>query len=155
MEIPMEDVLRSKISYWITLGKEKPLTNANKKAKWDNNGNTCGLIRLHISPYFLFHIQGMDDLDEVWEKLKIIFGQPNVIRSHQLENQIITLSPNNFSFIVVYLSKFKTLRHLLKNYQIELNDECIIYIILSQLGFTYFVFASIFYATRETIGFAY
>jgi hypothetical protein len=46
----MEDVLRSKGFYWITLGKEKSPTYAEKKAKWDNkNDEACGLIKMFIS----------------------------------------------------------------------------------------------------------
>jgi hypothetical protein len=41
----MEDLLRSKDLYRITLGKEKAPTDADKKAKWDNkNDETRGLI---------------------------------------------------------------------------------------------------------------
>jgi hypothetical protein len=41
----MEDLLRSKGLYQITLGKEKAPTDADKKAKWDNrNDEARGLI---------------------------------------------------------------------------------------------------------------
>ena len=46
----MEDLLRSKGLYQITLGKEKTPSNVDKKAKWDNrNDEACGLIRMSIS----------------------------------------------------------------------------------------------------------
>jgi hypothetical protein len=53
----MEDLLRSKGLYWITLGKEKAPTDDDKKAKWDNrNDKAQGLIRMFISPDLRYHL---------------------------------------------------------------------------------------------------
>jgi hypothetical protein len=61
----MEDLLRSKGLYRITLGKEKEPTDADKKAKWDNrNGKACGLIRMSIYPDLRYHLQEIDDPEE-------------------------------------------------------------------------------------------
>jgi hypothetical protein len=84
-----------------------------------------------------------------------VFGKQNIIRAHQLENQILTLSPNYFSYIEDYLSKFKTLRILCEECNIKLKEERCIYIIPSKLGSVYFVFVSTFYAMREALGKAY
>jgi hypothetical protein len=84
-----------------------------------------------------------------------VFGKHNIIRAHQLENQILTLSPNDFSCIEDYLSKFKTLRILCEECKIKMEEERCIYIILSKLGSAYFVFVSTFYAMREALGKAY
>jgi hypothetical protein len=57
----MEDLLRSKVLYYITLGKETTPTDADTKVKWDNmNEETCGLIRMSISPDLKFHLQSID-----------------------------------------------------------------------------------------------
>jgi hypothetical protein len=41
----MEDLLRSKGLYWITLGKKQEPIDDDKYAKWINrNGESCGLI---------------------------------------------------------------------------------------------------------------
>ena len=54
----IEDLLRSKGLYWITLGKETTPTDADKKSKWDNmNGEKCGLIGMSISPDLRYHHQ--------------------------------------------------------------------------------------------------
>ena len=46
----MEDLLRSKGMYRITLGKETTPTDDDKKAKWANRSDeACGLIRISIS----------------------------------------------------------------------------------------------------------
>jgi hypothetical protein len=57
----MEDLLRSKGLYQITLGKEAKPTHANKKVKWDNrNDKTRGLIGMSISRDLRFHLQQID-----------------------------------------------------------------------------------------------
>jgi hypothetical protein len=53
----MEDLLRSKGLYWITLGKKKALTDDDKKSKWDNrNDETRGLIGMSISHDLRYHL---------------------------------------------------------------------------------------------------
>jgi hypothetical protein len=149
----MEDLLRSKGLYRITLGKEKTPTDADKKAKWDNrNDEARGLIRIFISPDLRYHLQDIDDPKEVWNTIESLFGKLNYIRAQQLENQILTLSPNDFSFLGDYLSRFKTLRILCEECKIKMVEESCIYLILSKLGSAYFVFVSTFYAMREALG---
>jgi hypothetical protein len=67
----------------------------------------------------------------------------------------MTLSPNDFSCIEDYLSKFKTLRILCEQCNIKLDEERCIYIILAKLGSAYYIFVSTFYATREALGTSY
>jgi hypothetical protein len=67
----------------------------------------------------------------------------------------MSLSPNDFPFIQDYLSKFKTLRILLKECEIYTKDDQCIYATLSKLGIAYFVFVSPFYATKEALGDSY
>jgi hypothetical protein len=117
----MEDLLRSKGLYQITLGKETSPTNADKKAKWDNrNDEARGLIRMSISPYLRFHLQSIDQPKYAWDKTESVFGKHNIIRAQQIENQVLPLSPNDFSYIEDYLSKFKTLRLLCEECKIKI-----------------------------------
>jgi hypothetical protein len=153
----MEDVLQSKGLYQDYLGKIKLApTDASKKAKWDNkNDEAHGLIKMSISSDLQFHLQGIDEPDEAWKKLETVFGKHNEIQAHQLENQLISLNPSDFSCIEDYLSKFKTLRLLLEDCKIEKKDDQCIYVILAKLGSAYFVFVSTFHSTREALGVAY
>jgi hypothetical protein len=58
----MGDLLRSKGRFHITLEKEEKPTIDDKYAKWINrNDEARGIIRMHISPYLIFHLQGLDD----------------------------------------------------------------------------------------------
>jgi hypothetical protein len=103
---------------------------------------------MSISPNLRFHLQGIDDPDEAWEKLQAVFGKHNVIRAHLLENQLMNLSPNDFPYIEYYLSKFKTIRILCLDCKIDLKDDWCIYLILAKIGSAYYVFVSTFYAAR-------
>jgi hypothetical protein len=152
----MEDLLRSKGLYRITLGKETTPTNADKKDKWDNrNDKARGLIKISISHYLRFHLQLIDKPKEAWEKIESMFGKHNIIRAQQLENQVLTLSPSDFSCIEDYLYKFKTLRTLCEECKINIDEDRCIYLILSKLGSAYFVFVFTFYAIQEAVGVAY
>jgi hypothetical protein len=152
----MEDLLRSKGLYWITLGKETTPTDDDKKAKWDNrNDEACGIIRMSISPDLRYHLQGIDDPEKAWNTIESVFGKLNIIRAEELENQILTLIPSDFSCLGDYLSRFKTLRILCEECKIKMAEERCIYLILSKLGSAYSVFVSTFYAMREALGKVY
>jgi hypothetical protein len=64
----------------------------------------------------------------------------------------MTLSPNDFPCIEDYLYKFKTLRLLCRECELDLKEDRCIYVILSSLGSAYSFFVSTFYATREALG---
>ena len=46
---------------------------------------------------------------QVWEKLSELFGKTDEMRGHQIENELISLSPNSFESLQLYFSKFKAL----------------------------------------------
>jgi hypothetical protein len=84
-----------------------------------------------------------------------MFGKHNIIRAQQLENQVLTLSPSDFSCIEDYLSKSKTLRTLCEECKIKIKEDRCIYLILFKLACTYSVFVSTFYAMQEALGTTY
>jgi hypothetical protein len=76
----MEDLLRSKGLYRITMGKETTPTDDDKKAKWDNrNDEAHGLIGMSISPDLRYHLQGIDDPKATWDQIESVFGKLNII----------------------------------------------------------------------------
>ena len=130
----MEDLLRSKGLYRITLGTQIAPNDDEKIAKWDNkNDQACGLIGMSISPYLRFHLDGEYSLVKAWDKLNIVFGIKYKIRSFKLENELLTLNPSNFPSIEEYLSKFKTLKLLLEGCKVTKEEESLIYGILAKL----------------------
>lgn len=57
----MEDLLKSKGLYRITLRIEAIPTDASNQEKWNNkNDSACGLIGMSISIDLQFHLQGID-----------------------------------------------------------------------------------------------
>ena len=106
----MEDLLRSKGLFRIATDQEKKPKDEDKVAKWENRQDQArGLIGMSISPDLRFHIAELDTPKEALEQITKVFGIKNEIRAHQLENELLTLDPNNFSSIEDFLSKFKTL----------------------------------------------
>src|SRR5713226_7900674 len=70
------------------------------------------------------------------------------MRRHQIENELISLSPTSFESLQLYFSKFKALVFQLKQCGIEKKDDQLVLTILSNLGPDYLVFVSTFYATK-------
>jgi hypothetical protein len=64
---------------------------------------------MSISLDLRFHLQGLDASNNAWENIEVMFGKNNIIRAHQLENQLMILSPNDFPYIEYSLYKFKML----------------------------------------------
>ena len=78
----MEDLLRSKGLYQITLGKEKEPIDDDNKDKWANRSDEArGLIRMSISPDLSFHLQSIDKPKEAWENIESVFGKHNIIQA--------------------------------------------------------------------------
>ena len=60
---------------------------------------------MSIAQGLRFHILEIDTPDATLKKLNIVFGIQNEIRAHQLENELLTLDPNNFASIEDFLFK--------------------------------------------------
>ena len=148
----MEDLLRSKGLYRITLGIEATPNEDEKQDKWENkNDQDCGLMGMSIFPDLRFHLEGEDSPIKAWEKLNSVFGIKNEIQTFQLENELLTLDPSNFPSIEDYLSKFKTLKLLLEACKVTKEEEPLIYGILAKLPLAYSVFVSTFHSIREAL----
>ena len=117
------DLLRSKGLYRIVLGQETKPKDEDKVAKWENREDQAhGLIGMCISGDLRFHITELDTPNEVMKQITKVFGIKNELRAHQLENELLTLDPNNFSSVEDFLSKFKTLRLLLEGVKVKKED---------------------------------
>ena len=96
----MEDVLWSRGLFRITSGKETEPTDDDKKIKWANRcDESHGLIGISIFTALQFHISGVEEPDKAWENLESVFGKHNEIRGSQLENELVSLNPSDFSCI--------------------------------------------------------
>ena len=86
----------------------------------------------------------------MWENLVEIFGKTDEMIGNQIENELISLSPNSFESFQIYFSKFKALVLQLKQRGIKNKEEQLVFSILSKLGPKYSVFFSTFHATKLT-----
>ena len=106
----MEILLREKGLYRVTMATEADPNAAVEKIKWHNRRDEAyGLLCLSISRDLLFHLDGLTSPNEVWEKLVEIFGKIDEMRGHQIENELILLSPSSFESLQLYFYKFKAL----------------------------------------------
>ena len=97
MESRDGDLVRAKGLYRVTMATEAEPNAATEKIKWHNRRDEAyGLLCLSISRDLLFHIDGLTSPNEVWEKLTDIFGKTDEMRGHQIENELISLSPSSF-----------------------------------------------------------
>ena len=74
-----------------------------------------GLLCLSIYPDILFHFDGLKNPIQLCIKLYSLFGVHDEIRTHQLENELISLSPSSFESIERLFTKFKSHILMLKN----------------------------------------
>ena len=84
----------------------------------------------------------------MWEKILELFGKIDEMRGHQINNELISLSPNSFESLQLYFSKFKALVLQLKQCGIGKKEEQLVLAILSKIGLDYLVFVSTFHATK-------
>jgi hypothetical protein len=84
----------------------------------------------------------------VWTTLEGLFGKQDVMRVHQLENEIISISPIHFSNLQEFFTKFKSLLVELNACGFKKEEDQLIFSILSKLGPEYSVFVSSFQASK-------
>ena len=144
-------LLRSKGLYRVTMGTETEPTSTAKKIKYFNKlDEKIGLICLSISRELLFHVSGATTPDAVWTTLEGLFGKQDEMRVHQLENELISLSPINFRNLQEFFTKFKSTLVELGSCGVKKEDDQLILSILSKLGPEYSVFVSSFQASKLT-----
>jgi hypothetical protein len=144
-------LLRSKALYRVTMGTEKELTAAVDKINYFNKlYEAIGLICLSISRDILFHVSGYTTLDVVWTTLEGLFGKQDAMRVHQLENELISLSPIHFRNMKEFFTKFKSILIELNTCGVNKKEYHLILSILLKLGPEYSVFVSSFQASKLT-----
>ena len=128
-------LLRSKGLYRVSMELENEPNSLVEKAKWRNRlDKTYGFLFISISPNILFNLYGLTTPNQVWTKLESLFGVQNEIRAHQLENELLSLSPRSFESIEGFFTKFNSVIIMLKQCGIEKKEYQLIISILSKIG---------------------
>ena len=106
-----------------------------------------GFLFLLISKDLHFHVTGLKNPKEFWDKIVDLFEKQDDMRIYRLENELISLHPNNFETLNELFTKFKHLVLQLKQCEVEKEDDRLI---LSKLGLNYLVFVSTFHTRKLT-----
>ena len=95
--------MRDKGIYRVTMETEVEPNATVEQIKLHNKRNEAyGLLCLSISRDLIFHHDGLTSPNEVWEKLVEIFGKIDQMRGHQIDNELISLSPSSFESLQLY-----------------------------------------------------
>ena len=98
--------MRLKGLYRVTMGTEPNF--AVEKSKYFNRlDEAFRLLCLSISRDILFHVNTISTPNELWLNLESQFWKMDEMRGHQLENELISLSPTHFEMIQDLFTKFK------------------------------------------------
>jgi hypothetical protein len=144
-------LLQSKGFYRVTMGTKNEPTAAVEKIKYFNKlDEVIGLICLSISRDLLFHVSRATTPNVVWTTLEGLFDKQDAMRVHQLENELISLSPIHFRNLQEFFTKFKSLLVELNSCGFTKEEEQLILSFLLKLGPEYSVFVSSFQASKLT-----
>ena len=145
----MEIQLHSKSLFKLTMEtKVDPIHYVDKEKYWNKLDEAYGFLCLSISWYLLFHINGLKNPKQVWDKLASLFNNQDDLRICQLENEMISLHLANFETLNDFFTKFKHLVFQLKLCKVEKEDDQLILDMLYKLGSDYSVFASTFHSVN-------
>ena len=103
-----------------------------------------------VSRVSLFHLSGLKTPKEIWDQLASLYGKKDDLRVYQLENKSMSLQPSNFETLNDFFTKFKHIVLLLKQCEVNKEDDKLILAIISKLGDDYLVFLSTFHVGTLT-----
>ena len=130
---------------------EDDSSSAIEKSRFLNKKDEAfSFLCLSISEDLLIHLMDLNTLKEIWNKLESLYGKHDDLRVYQLENELMSLQPSNFETLNDLFTKFKHTILLLKQCNVEKEDDQLILAILSKLGADYSVFVSTFHARKLT-----
>ena len=85
----------------------------HQPVEWNKFLNRCdeafGYFYTYISRDLLFHLEGLRTPREAWEKLDSLLNKQVELRGHIMENELVSLHPNNFETFEQFFTKFKSL----------------------------------------------
>ena len=102
--------LCSKGLYRVTMDSEiEPNHFVDKERYWNKMDEAFGFLSLSISKDLHFHVTGLKNPKEIWDKLVDLFDKQDEMRIYRLENEIISLHLRNFETLNEFFTKFKHL----------------------------------------------
>ena len=100
----MQVAFRNIGQFRMTMGIEtepQQYVEKNKFLNWHDEAFDfmCTLI----SQDLLFHLEGLRNLKEAWDKIESLFGKQEELRGHILENELIDVHPSSSNLFNNYL----------------------------------------------------
>ena len=89
--------------------ENKPNSYVEKSKYFNRLDDEFKMLCLNILRDLIFHVKNITTPNEVWLKIESLFGKTDEMRGHQIENELITLSPTNFETIHDLFKKLKSL----------------------------------------------
>ena len=106
----IEIQLREKGLYRVTMDtKIEPNHVVDKARYWNKMDEAFGFLCMSISKDLHFHVIGLKNLKEIWDKIVDLFDKQDDMSIYQLENELISLHPSNFKMLNEFFTKFKHL----------------------------------------------
>ena len=106
----MEIQLHAKGLYRVTIDTEiEPNHVVDKARYWNKMDEAFGFMCMSVSKDLHFHVTGLKNPKEIWDKLVDLFDKQDDVRICQLENELISLHPINFETLNEFFTKFKHL----------------------------------------------
>jgi len=106
----MEIQLRAKGLYRVTMDtKVEPNHVVDKARYWNKMDEAFGFLFLSISKDLHFHVTGLKNPKEIWDKLVDLFDKQDDMRIYRLDNELISLHRSHFETLNEFFTKFKHL----------------------------------------------
>eukprot|EP00253_Pinus_taeda_P002130 PITA_02130 len=107
-----------------------------------------------ISPDLQFHLSACNTPNEIWKKVKDLYGKQDEMKGHMLEVELLSLDPRNYDRIQYFFTKYNDLLLQLKGCGIDKSkgESRQILSIMSKLRPEYSVFVSKFHSQDKLIG---
>ena len=94
--------------YQVTMDMEEETTHVIDKARFLNKKDEAfSFFCLSISKDLLFHLSGLNTMEDIWDHLASLYGKQDDLRVYQLENELMSLQPGNFETLNYFFTKFK------------------------------------------------
>ena len=102
--------------------EEDPGSAIDKSRFLNKKDEAFRFLCMSLSQDLLFHLSGLKNPKEIWDKLETLYGKKDELRFYQLKNELMSLQPSNFETLNDFLTKFKHIVLLLKKCKVEEYD---------------------------------
>lgn len=131
-------------------------SDPDKINEWNHNNKVAiGTLRKYVYEDPIFHIDNCKIVKEAWDKFASLYAKVDKARGFELDENIMSLDPKEFDIIQDYITKAHELRSMVKDCEITIEDEKLIYNLMRKLPPVYASFVLSFNTHKLTLGSSY